>query len=278
MNSRAAITRNAGQRIHQPERGGGNDSLLQGALGKTPGKIEKAVRVTAISERPAREARPATGVTNERKLESVRRQVGQTVDAVGSEVMILALFAVGDHRRTGRFEARDRVADRFFVERIEHRIGAVCGGKRFNQTQRPGNAANRLSWNDHGLGGRSRVEHKAPATGGKPVPRPRLPAIRLPLAQASLGCHLPLRSRAEVAQLVEQLIRNQQVTGSSPVFGSLYNQGLTPTLADPAKSCLPSACHFPGGRSAFILHGAALKAVPNRRRSLETPGRRRIAS
>ncbi len=26
---------------------------------------------------------------------------------------------------------------------------------------------------------------------------------------------------AEVAQLVEQLIRNQQVTGSSPVFGSL---------------------------------------------------------
>ncbi len=26
---------------------------------------------------------------------------------------------------------------------------------------------------------------------------------------------------AEVAQLVEQLIRNQQVTGSSPVFGCL---------------------------------------------------------
>ena len=29
------------------------------------------------------------------------------------------------------------------------------------------------------------------------------------------------RIQAEVAQLVEQLIRNQQVTGSSPVFGSL---------------------------------------------------------
>jgi hypothetical protein len=45
--------------------------------------------------------------------------------------------------------------------------------------------------------------------------------LRLPLAEGSRGCHLPLRSRAEVAQLVEQLIRNQQVTGSSPVFGSL---------------------------------------------------------
>ena len=30
---------------------------------------------------------------------------------------------------------------------------------------------------------------------------------------------------AEVAQLVEQLIRNQQVTGSSPVFGSIFAEG-----------------------------------------------------
>jgi hypothetical protein len=30
--------------------------------------------------------------------------------------------------------------------------------------------------------------------------------------------------KAEVAQLVEQLIRNQQVTGSSPVFGSIFRQ------------------------------------------------------
>ena len=28
--------------------------------------------------------------------------------------------------------------------------------------------------------------------------------------------------KAEVAQLVEQLIRNQQVAGSSPAFGSIY--------------------------------------------------------
>ncbi len=30
--------------------------------------------------------------------------------------------------------------------------------------------------------------------------------------------------QAEVAQLVEQLIRNQQVTGSSPVFGSTVSR------------------------------------------------------
>jgi hypothetical protein len=30
------------------------------------------------------------------------------------------------------------------------------------------------------------------------------------------------RIQADVAQLVEQLIRNQQVTGSSPVVGSIY--------------------------------------------------------
>ena len=29
--------------------------------------------------------------------------------------------------------------------------------------------------------------------------------------------------RAEVAQLVEQLIRNQQVVGSSPTFGSTFH-------------------------------------------------------
>ena len=42
------------------------------------------------------------------------------------------------------------------------------------------------------------------------------------LAALRLGGMFPsaFRGQAEVAQLVEQLIRNQQVTGSSPVFGS----------------------------------------------------------
>jgi hypothetical protein len=37
-----------------------------------------------------------------------------------------------------------------------------------------------------------------------------------------MACSPAFCIQAEVAQLVEQLIRNQQVTGSSPVFGSTY--------------------------------------------------------
>jgi len=33
-----------------------------------------------------------------------------------------------------------------------------------------------------------------------------------------------IKGQAEVAQLVEQLIRNQQVVGSSPTFGSILQQ------------------------------------------------------
>lgn len=42
---------------------------------------------------------------------------------------------------------------------------------------------------------------------------------------AWVACSPRSAFRAEVAQLVEQLIRNQQVTGSSPVFGSLNLAG-----------------------------------------------------
>ena len=43
--------------------------------------------------------------------------------------------------------------------------------------------------------------------------------------------------RAEVAQLVEQLIRNQQVVGSSPTFGSIFCPGFewTPLFLSPNK-------------------------------------------
>ncbi len=33
----------------------------------------------------------------------------------------------------------------------------------------------------------------------------------------------PMKQIADVAQLVEQLIRNQQVIGSSPIVGSIYS-------------------------------------------------------
>jgi hypothetical protein len=36
-----------------------------------------------------------------------------------------------------------------------------------------------------------------------------------------------INRKAEVAQLVEQLIRNQQVVGSSPTFGSTLSSAIT---------------------------------------------------
>ena len=41
------------------------------------------------------------------------------------KLWILALLAVGDDRRAGRLEARDRVANRRVVERVERRVLAV---------------------------------------------------------------------------------------------------------------------------------------------------------
>jgi len=41
-------------------------------------------------------------------------------------------------------------------------------------------------------------------------------------ALPSTGATIQSEEQAEVAQLVEQLIRNQQVVGSSPTFGSSF--------------------------------------------------------
>ena len=41
----------------------------------------------------------------------------------------------------------------------------------------------------------------------------------------STGTTIQSNLQAEVAQLVEQLIRNQQVVGSSPTFGSIFTRG-----------------------------------------------------
>ena len=61
------------------------------------------------------------------------------------------------------------------------------------------------------------------ATHWTPAACPRWPA-RAPSASTlpSPGATIQSEQQAEVAQLVEQLIRNQQVIGSSPIFGSSF--------------------------------------------------------
>jgi hypothetical protein len=106
---------------------------------------------------------------NEGKLESVRRQVGQAVDAVGCEIVIFALFPIRDHRRAGFLEARNRVADRFFVKRLKRGIVAIALRKRFDQTEGPRNTANRLGSGWSCEGRISPAENRTTGGSGKPT-------------------------------------------------------------------------------------------------------------
>ena len=48
------------------------------------------------------------------------------------------------------------------------------------------------------------------------------------------------RERADVAQLVEQLIRNQQVNGSSPFVGSIFSSLKGSGINTPCRWVCPS--------------------------------------
>src|SRR5580698_2199632 len=80
----------------------------------------------------------------ERNLEAVGRGVGQAVYGVRPEVVILLLFAVGDHWRARRLEPLDRVSNSFLVERFESRVHGVSLRDRVEQTARPRDAPNGL--------------------------------------------------------------------------------------------------------------------------------------
>ena len=61
----------------------------------------------------------------------------------------------------------------------------------------------------------------SPAAAIRSVEPPQPPEAASRLPAPPVDVIFRSAETAEVAQLVEQLIRNQQVTGSSPVFGSL---------------------------------------------------------
>src|SRR5487761_29136 len=69
------------------------------------------------------------------------------------------------------------------------------------------------------------------------------PSSKFPVAPTLPDAHRTLQSReqADVAQLVEQLIRNQQVSGSSPLVGSIFPyDGALQRAATPDSSPEPS--------------------------------------
>ena len=114
-------------------------ACLSGQMGVPLRDVEIAVRVPLVTERPGGQPRHAAGVSGgEWNLEAVGSGVGKPVDAVGPEVVILPLFAIGDDGRAGRFEPLDGVPDRVLVERIEARIVAVALLHGLDQRRRAG--------------------------------------------------------------------------------------------------------------------------------------------
>ncbi len=112
--------------------------------------VEVAVGVHMVAERSTRQPQHAADMAGrERNPEAVGGGVGQALDAVGPKVVVLALLAVGDHRRAGRLEARNGVADGIVVERVEAWVGAPVFGDRLQQRRRSRDTSNGFGWKSH---------------------------------------------------------------------------------------------------------------------------------
>ena len=101
----AGVARDLVGRVHEAQGRGRDDRLLHRPVGVLQGHVQVAVRVPLVAERPGRQPRhPADVAGREGDLEAVRGRVRQPVHAVGPEVVVLPLLAVGDDRRAGGLE------------------------------------------------------------------------------------------------------------------------------------------------------------------------------
>jgi hypothetical protein len=87
---------------------------------------QRAVKEAIGRHRPGRQpwhvADMAGGKGN---FETIRRGVGKSVYAIGPEIVIFSLLAVGNYGRTCRFETLDGVPNSFLIERIQLRISVI---------------------------------------------------------------------------------------------------------------------------------------------------------
>jgi hypothetical protein len=152
MNLLARIVGDAVGRIHEAQCRGRDDGLFERLVRELLRDVAIRIGEPPVAKRAGGEPRHPRRVTaGERDLETVRCGVRQIVHRVRPEVVVLALLAVGDDRRAGRLESRDRVTDRRLVHRIESRIIGVAVGHRLDELQRARNASDRLRRDDqHG--------------------------------------------------------------------------------------------------------------------------------
>ena len=74
--------------------------------------VQVAIGIPTIPERASGQPGHSALVSRgERDTEAIGSGIGQTLDAVGPEVLIFALFTIRDDRRTGCLELSDSLAD-----------------------------------------------------------------------------------------------------------------------------------------------------------------------
>ena len=117
-----------------------------------------------VAERACGQAWPLPEVVNKLQLETIGRQVGRTMHAVGGKVVVLALCTAADDRRAGGLEALERVCDGVVVKGVER--GAVdfatlVGTDCRDQLKWPGDAAHRLGETRQGVHGAMRGQRDA---------------------------------------------------------------------------------------------------------------------
>src|ERR1700704_2097107 len=115
--------------IHQAQGRRGNDRLFQRHPGVPQSLVEITIGVVTVREGARQQARhPPHVSSSERNAESVGCRVGQSLDAVGPEVMKLPLLTVGDQGRSGCLELLDGLADSRVIKRVQTRVRAVSAG------------------------------------------------------------------------------------------------------------------------------------------------------
>ena len=148
----AGIAGNALRGIHQAERRRRDHRLLDRPVRIAFRHGQVRIRVAPVSERSLGQPRhPARMTGGKGDLEAVRRRVREPVNGIGPEIVIFPLFSVRNHRRAGRFELPDGVADGVVVERLETGIVVTDPFDGVDQRGGTGQAADGLGWN-HGVG------------------------------------------------------------------------------------------------------------------------------
>ena len=141
------IAVDAALRIQQTQGGRRNDGLLDRHMRVALGSLQIHVGRGAVAERPAGQARKVPDVAvRERNRNAVRRDILQPRDRIGGKAL-LALLAVGNHRRSRRFQALDGAANGGVAHRIQlllRRAPVVEGLDRIDQRGRSRNASDRF--------------------------------------------------------------------------------------------------------------------------------------